>query len=93
VFDRGLAKKQGSDEGALRIPDFAQAQQELFQKRFPHRFLPSAGALGSVHATCQSARLDGKRRNLSNSFSAKHLWAGLGYCSTGVAGRPERSAI
>jgi hypothetical protein len=35
----------------------AQAQQEQFKKRFPHRFLPSSGARSKVHAVCQSVRL------------------------------------
>jgi hypothetical protein len=39
--------------GPLGIPD-CPAQQELFKKRFPHRFLPSGGALHLVHAICQS---------------------------------------
>jgi hypothetical protein len=42
-----MRKNQGSDEGALRIPDCA-SQQAYFKKRFPHRFLPSSGALTLV---------------------------------------------
>jgi hypothetical protein len=31
----------------------AQAQQKCLKKRFPHRFLPSSGALDLLHAACQ----------------------------------------
>jgi len=49
------------------------------QKRFPHRFLPSAGAPGVVHSTCQSApgwvELQGSaQRGLGKAFIG---WLGL----------------
>jgi hypothetical protein len=33
----------------------AQLSKNQIKKRFPHRFLPSSGALERVHAACQSA--------------------------------------
>ena len=48
-----FTKNQGSDEGALRIPGLAPSRQGILQKRFPHRFLPSASAALGMHAVCQ----------------------------------------
>jgi hypothetical protein len=47
-------RDQGSDEGALRIPDCAQLGKNFSKKRFPHRFLPSSNALFPLHAVCQT---------------------------------------
>jgi hypothetical protein len=48
-----VLKNQGSDEGALRIPD-VRSPARTFKKRFPHRFLPSGGATVIEHSACQT---------------------------------------
>jgi hypothetical protein len=47
-------KNQGSDEGALRILDLRGIGRNQYKKRFPHRFLPSLGAILGMHAACQA---------------------------------------
>jgi|SRR6266478_2499166 len=50
-------KNQGLDEGAPRVPGLRKLGKNLFQKRFPHRFLPSTAAPSIVHSACQSAKV------------------------------------
>src|ERR1022692_658739 len=46
--ERRAPKDQGSDEGALRIPDCGGLARTITEKRFPHRFLLSSGASSPI---------------------------------------------
>src|ERR1022692_192478 len=46
--ERRAPKDQGSDEGALRIPDCGGLARTIPEKRFPHRFLLSSGASSPI---------------------------------------------
>ena len=77
--------------GSLRIPDSRYPGKELLQKRFPHRFLPSASAallnacgmpigvalakIADIPPTC---------------FLIKHLWLMPARRASGLSGVPSR---
>ena len=54
----------------------ASSTRNYSKKRFPHRFLPSAGAPHTMHAACQSARpwqetVSATQLTLGKAFSAR----------------------
>jgi hypothetical protein len=53
----------------------AQARRELFQKRFPHRFLPSTTTAPQVHVDCQSSAARADAGDYCNCLILLRLYA------------------